>query len=55
VAGEDTKVMIMEHFAETHKNLFKELDTKYMTAENKAFLAEQKKNLKEVISEFKDE
>lgn len=54
-AWEDTKMMILQHFTETHKNLFQELDEKYMTEENKAYLAEQKENLKLVISEYKNE
>jgi hypothetical protein len=55
LAGEDTKMMILDHFTETHKNLFKELDAKYMTEENKAYLAEQKDNLKQIVKEYKSE
>ncbi len=55
LAGEDTKPMILEHFTETHKNLFKELDAKYMTEENKAYLSEQKENLKKIVLEYKEE
>jgi len=55
LAGEDTKIMILDHFTETHKNLLKELDAKYLTEENKAYLAEQKDNLKQIAKEYKVE
>ena len=55
LAGEDTKMMILDHFTETHKNLIKELDAKYVTEENKAYLAEQKENLKVIAKEYKIE
>ena len=55
IAWEDTKIMVLQHFTDTHKNLFKELDEKYVTEENKAYLAEQKENLKVIIKEYKNE
>jgi len=55
LAWEDTKMMILDHFTETHKNLFKDLDAKYMSEENKAYLAEQKENLKIILKEYKAE
>lgn len=55
INGEDTKVMIFQHFTETHKNLFKELDERYLTSENKAYFAEQKEKFKIILKEYKSE
>lgn len=54
-AGEDTKMMILSHVTETHKNLFNELNDKYVTEENKAYLKEQWENLKIIMKEYKIE
>ena len=53
--GLDTKMMILNHLSETHKEMFHELDEKYVTEENKAYLKEQWENLKIIMSEYKAE
>ncbi len=53
--GLDTKMMVFNHLSETHKEMFHELDEKYITEESKAYLAEQWENLKIIINEYKVE
>lgn len=51
--GLDTKMMVFNHLTETHKQMFQELDDKYITEENKAYLVEQWENLKIILNEYK--